>query len=96
MRNTKVVDLIGGLVRYGIEVDVVDPVVNQQEAKLEYELSVQAELPVSRRYGAVVVAVAHQQFVALSHEDWRQLLTPSGLILDIKGIVPRELEPLRF
>jgi len=96
LRNTKVVDLIEGLQRYGMEVDVVDPWVDPEEAQLEYGLHVSAAFPADETYGAVVAAVAHQQFVQLAAEQWRQLLIHNGVTLDLKGIVPRELEPIRI
>jgi hypothetical protein len=32
----------------------------------------------------------------LPAEQWRQLLEPDGVLLDLKGIAPRELEALRL
>ena len=96
LRNTKVVDLIRSLERYGMELDVVDPWVDPPEALREYGLSVKPEIPHSSRYGAVVAAVAHDQFTNLTIQQWRVLLSPGGLLLDLKGIMPRELEALRI
>jgi len=96
LRNTKVVDLIRGLERYGMQVEVVDPWVDPQEALREYGLNVLPEIPVVARYGAVAAAVCHQQFTDLAPEQWLRLLTPGGVLLDLKGIVPRELGPLRL
>jgi UDP-N-acetyl-D-galactosamine dehydrogenase len=96
LRNTKVVDLIEGLQRYGMEVDVVDPWVDPEEAQREYGLTVNPAMPTQDTYGAVVAAVAHQQFAQLSAEQWLQLLITNGVMLDLKGIVPRELEPIRI
>ena len=62
LRNTKVVDLIRGLERYGMEVDVVDPWVDCEEARREYGLNVMSEVSDAARYGAVASAVAHKQF----------------------------------
>ena len=45
---------------------------------------------------AVVLAVAHEQFAGLKSEQWLQLLHPDGVRIDLKGIVPRELRPLRL
>ena len=95
LRNTKVVDLIEGLQRYGMEVQVVDPWVDLKEAQREYGLTVTADIPTEASHGAVVAAVAHRQFAELTADQWRQLLTPSGVLLDLKGIVPRELGALR-
>ena len=96
LRNTKVVDLIEGLERYGMNVEVVDPWVDPVEAHREYALSVSTSIPTACKYGVVVAAVAHQEFVAINSEEWSELLKNQGLLLDLKGIVPRELEPLRI
>jgi UDP-N-acetyl-D-galactosamine dehydrogenase len=96
LRNTKVVDLIQGLERYGMEVVVVDPWVDPEEAQREYGISVFADIPAEGRYAAVVAAVAHRQCAALTAEQWQQLLMPAGVLLDLKGIVQRELGALRL
>ena len=61
-----------------------------------YGLTVLREIPEAQRCDAVVAAVAHQQFVALSASHWRALLAPNAVLADLKGIVPRELEALRL
>ena len=96
LRNTKVVDLIRCLERYGMELDVVDPWVDPQEALRDYCLEVMPDIPSGYRYGAVAAAVGHRQFTELSAEQWQQLLIPSGLLFDLKGIVPRELGAVRL
>jgi hypothetical protein len=40
--------------------------------------------------------VPHQQFRQLSEGQWQELLEPGGVLLDLKGFVPRQLEPLRL
>ena len=96
LRNTRVVDLIEALGGYGMEAEVVDPWVNAQEAKAIYGLDVLAEIPHGGRYSVVVAAVAHRQFANQSAEKWQNLLEPTGVLLDLKGIVPRELGALRL
>ena len=96
LRNTKVVDMIQGLEGYGMHVEVVDPWVDPEEALSEYGLKVLSEIPPSVSYRAVVAALAHRQFMALSVKRWQQLLLPSGVLFDLKGIVPRELGALRL
>ncbi|MBM5784441.1 MAG: nucleotide sugar dehydrogenase [Cyanobacteria bacterium K_DeepCast_35m_m1_288] len=96
LRNTKVVDLIRGLERYGMAVEVVDPWVDPQEARRVYGLEVMPEIPADIRYGAVAAAVGHREFTELSAEQWHKPLTPGGVLLDLKGIVPRELGALRL
>ncbi len=96
LRNTRVVDLIDALGRYGMEATVVDPWVNPQEARVEYGLDVLAEIPDGKRYSGVLVAVAHRQFEKQPAEMWSQLIAATGVMLDLKGIVPRELDALRL
>ena len=96
MRNTRVVDVIAALQRYGIEPVVVDPWVDADEALRVYGLSVLASIPEGLRFQAVIAAVAHQQFIDLKEENWSLLLKSDGLLLDLKGIVPRSLNPLRL
>ena len=90
------VDLIQGLERYGMDVEVVDPWVDSAEAQLEHGLKVSPVIPANSKYGAVIAAVAHQQFVEIKSEQWRQMVATNGVLLDLKGIIPRELEPLRM
>lgn len=96
LRNTKVVDLIQGLKRYSMDVEVLDPWVDPEDAEREYGLKVRSDICVGQTYGAVAVAVAHKQFASLSSEEWKQLLKPGGVLLDLKGTVPRELGAIRI
>ncbi len=96
LRNTKVVDLIQGLERFGMDVDIVDPWADSAQAHHEYGLNVSPSIPSGIRYGVVVAAVAHQQFVEIKTEQWRHTVESDGLLLDLKGIIPRELEPFRM
>ncbi len=96
LRNTRVVDVIEALGRYGMEAVVVDPWVDTQEAQREYGLKVLAQIPAGDTYPAVIAAVAHRQFTALTSEQWQELLHPNGLLLDLKEILPRQLEAIRL
>lgn len=96
LRNTRVVDLINALERYGIEPELVDPWVDAQEAQQEYGFKVLPIIPSTNRYAAVIAAVAHEQFVGMSELSWRDLLMVDGVLLDLKGVIPRVLQPLRL
>ncbi len=96
LRNTKVVDVLVALRDYGIEPQVVDPWVNPEEARREHGLEVKPYLPTGQCFDAVLALVPHQQFCQMNKQEWQELLEPDGVILDLKGIAPRELEPLRL
>lgn len=96
LRNTRVVDVLEALQRYGMEPIVVDPWVDAEEAKIEYGFEVFASIPVERRYAAVIAAVAHKQFLMMTEVSWQNLLLDRGVLLDLKGVIPRTLQPLRI
>jgi UDP-N-acetyl-D-galactosamine dehydrogenase len=96
LRNTRVVDVIAALQRYAMEPVLVDPWVDADEARREYGLTVLAEIPITSTYGAVIAAVAHRQFVGIPEGSWRKLLLEEGVLLDLKGVMPRALQPLRL
>jgi len=40
--------------------------------------------------------VAHREFVGLEPPQWQQLLAADGVLLDLKGVMPRDLQPIRL
>lgn len=96
LRNTKVVDLIKSIQSYGMEVDVVDPWVDIDEAKTEYSLEVGHSIDPKKQYQVVVLAVAHEEFVDFAPTRWEDFLLPSGVVFDLKGVVPRSLNVRRL
>ncbi|WP_421796951.1 nucleotide sugar dehydrogenase [Haliscomenobacter sp.] len=86
IRNSKVVDLVKELMTYSIHVHIVDPCASPNEVAHEYQLSLSEGT--SKDYDAILVAVAHQQYKALSFEYF-QSISRNGLILfDLKGLYP--------
>ena len=96
IRNTKVIDIHKSLVDLGFNVDVYDPWADKNEAFKQCQVQLMDQLPKDKKYLFIFVTVSHKQFLQISKEDWKSLLLPNGLIVDIKGILPRELNPLRL
>ena len=84
IRNSKVSDIVNELVSYNIDVDVIDPKADAHEVLAEYNIRIQKE-PVGL-YHAVIVAVSHKEYVGLSADEFRKLLMPGGLLVDVRGI----------
>ena len=61
VRNSKVVDVVRELEKYGAKVDVYDPWVDGREAQHEYGLK-PVKTPRKSGYDAIVMAVAHKEF----------------------------------
>ncbi len=96
LRNTRVIDVIMTLQRYGIEPLVVDPWVDAEEAKKKFGLDVFNEVPSESTLSAVIAAVAHDQFRGWPAEIWRDLVPNNGILFDLKGLIPRELGAKRL
>jgi UDP-N-acetyl-D-galactosamine dehydrogenase len=89
VRNTKVIDIVRELRCYNAEVDVHDPWVNAAHAHDEYGVHMVAE-PETGRYSAVVLAVAHGEFVAMGAERIRAYGVPGAVLFDVKRALPRD------
>jgi len=89
VRNTRVVDLIQELKAFGAGVEVWDPWVSPEEAAEEFGLELCAQ-PEAGAYDAVVLAVAHPEFLALGATGLRALCAERGVVYDVKSRLPRE------
>ena len=85
IRNTKVVDIYHTLTEYTNNITVYDPWANIEQVHHEYGLEVVNELP-EGKYDAVILAVAHKEFLNL---DIKSFIKESGVVYDVKGILPR-------
>ena len=85
IRNTKVVDIYHTLSEYTKNITVYDPWANPDQVRHEYGLDVVNELP-SEKFDAVILAVAHEAFKGL---DVRDLVSDSGVVYDVKGVLDR-------
>ncbi len=95
IRNTKVVDLVRALEEYNATVDVHDPWVDGAEAQAEYGIEPLAD-PAAGSYDAVVLAVAHRQFVDMGPDRIRELAKPDHVIFDIKHALPKDAASARL
>ena len=89
LRNTRVIDVIAELRSYDVAVDVSDPWVDAAQARHEYALELVDE-PAAGRYDAVILAVAHREFIALGAERIRAFGKAGSVLFDVKQILPRD------
>ena len=88
VRNTKVVDIIKALQSYNTQVDVYDPWIDIKEAELEYGLNCLVHPPEQGQYAAIVLAVGHQQFIALGESGIKAWGQSDAVVFDVKSILP--------
>ncbi|MEZ5461172.1 MAG: nucleotide sugar dehydrogenase [Dokdonella sp.] len=89
LRNTRVVDVVDEFRKFHASVEVYDPWVSPAEALHEYDLELVGTLE-NGRYDAIVLAVAHHQFVEMGAEHIRALGKPGCVLFDVKQVLPRE------
>ncbi len=88
IRNTKIVDIYSTLSEYTSNITIYDPWADSAEVKKEYNIDIINEPATSERYDAVILGVAHKEFMSL---DIRAKLNSNGVVYDVKGILPREI-----
>jgi len=86
IRNSRVIDVVTELQDFGCKVAVYDPWAAPLEVYDEYRVQLVPEL--DKGYDAIVLAVAHNQFMKL---DFNALRNGNGVIYDIKSLLPKDL-----
>ena len=95
IRNTKIIDIVKELQEYHIDVDIYDPWVDASEAEHEYGIRT-IEEPKNDVYDAVILAVAHEQFVALGADKIRALGKENHVLYDLKYVLPQTASDIRL
>lgn len=89
IRNTKVVDIINALVQYDINIDIFDPWASREEFKKEYDIEIMNNIEdISKKYDAMVVAVAHDLFSKFQFFNY--LSEQNSIVYDVKGFLKLE------
>lgn len=86
IRNTKVVDIYRELCEFGLHVDVYDPWASAEEVKHEYGVTILNELNTHKKYQAVLLAVAHDEFKTF---DFEKYYNNGAVVFDAKAVVDR-------
>ena len=90
IRNSKVVDLVKELEKWGVEVVITDPYANIDEVNDEYGLKLfsMESLPL---VDGLVVAVSHTKYRELNFDQLRQLIKSEKPVLaDLKAIYDKD------
>ncbi len=93
IRNSKVADVVYALRGYNLNVEVVDPLADNEEVVHEYGFSI-GKNPSSSGYDAIIVAVSHKQYIQLNESDFSSLISQNGLLMDLKGIYRNKFKNL--
>jgi UDP-N-acetyl-D-galactosamine dehydrogenase len=84
IRNSRIADVVKELKSFSLTVDVVDPLADSHEVMEEYGFELADK--VGKDYDAVIIAVNHKEFLSYDEKYFASILTPQGIITDVKGI----------
>ena len=95
LRNTKVIDIIYELIEHEAKVDSYDPWVDVDEANQKYGINSITE-PEKNAYDAIIIAVAHQQFIEMGADQIRAFGKKLHLLYDLKYVLAADQADLRL
>jgi UDP-N-acetyl-D-galactosamine dehydrogenase len=89
LRNSKVVDIIRELHEFGVETHVHDPLAASEDALHEYGLRL-ADWDSLPAADALILAVAHRQFLEMPHSELARKIVRRGCLIDVKSALDAE------
>ena len=89
IRNSKVFDLIKDFKNLNIDVSCYDPVVDNKEVEIKYNLKPLKRIKNSERYDFIVLAVKHKIFKKMENSIDKNL-KKNGFIFDIKSFFKKK------
>ena len=95
IRNSKVPDILSELRAFGIEPLLHDPFAEPGETRHEYGLTL-SPLQELEGLDALILAVAHKQYLDLGADALARRVNPGGVLIDVKSALdPKGLPPGR-
>ena len=92
IRNSRVIDIYKELCQFGLQTDVYDIHANAKEVKQEY--GIQLISSIVDKYDAIVLAVAHNEFVQLDYSKLKN--GPNAILFDTKSVLDRNIVDARL
>ena len=94
IRNSKVVDMVREFMDFGAVVDVVDPYASPLAVEQEYGIELK-EQP-GKDYDAIVIAVAHKDYILLDENYFISLSNEKAVLGDIKGLYRHKIKNMAY
>lgn len=89
IRNSKVADVVTSLQAFSVNVDVVDPHAASEEVEHEYGFAL-IDAP-NKKYDAVVVAVAHEEYKKLDAAYFESISNGQPILVDLKNLYSKDV-----
>jgi UDP-N-acetyl-D-galactosamine dehydrogenase len=95
IRNTKVFDVFRELRDYSLDVDVYDPWIDKDEAKVLYGIEI-SDKPRIGDYDAAIIAVGHTAFKSMGYKGISRYLKPRHVVYDLKYLLEKNERVIRL
>jgi UDP-N-acetyl-D-galactosamine dehydrogenase len=95
IRNARPFDIAKELKKYELAIDFFDPIVDKNEVQQMENISL-IENPNSNYYDAIILAVAHQQFIDLGAKKIKSFGKKQCIFFDVKSIFNKDDSDLRL
>jgi UDP-N-acetyl-D-galactosamine dehydrogenase len=92
IRNSKVPDILAELRAFGIEPLLHDPYAGADETRHEYGLNL-SPLDELQDLDALILAVAHKQYLDLGADALARRVNPGGVLIDVKSALDPKMLP---
>ncbi|MBB5045247.1 nucleotide sugar dehydrogenase [Shinella fusca] len=92
IRNTRVIDIVHELEKFGIEVQIADPLARADDLWHEYGLKL-TSLSDLKPADAVIFAVPHSEYLEQGWTMIEKLIEKDGIVLDVKSKLSPTLRP---
>ena len=99
IRNTRVADLVKELQSYQAEVTLTDPHADPKEVRRAYNQTLTNSIVPAHddaRYDALIIAVAHTEYLNYTAQDFKNMIKPDGLLVDVKGLYRGKISGLEY
>lgn len=90
IRNTRVIDILYELESYHVDVVIHDPIAHETVVKKEYGIDL-TSWDSFENLDAVILAVSHDKFKAISIKELSQKLLEPKLVIDVKSMLSHQL-----
>ena len=98
IRNTQIVKLVRTLQKElsNHNLEIYDDLASHEDVLKSYSLKLLCDIPKNKKYIGILVAVPHFTLKEFIRFDLENLIDDNGVIIDLHGSVPRELNPWRL
>jgi UDP-N-acetyl-D-glucosamine/UDP-N-acetyl-D-galactosamine dehydrogenase len=86
IRNSKVIDIVSELNQFGMDVDVYDPLAENEQVISHYNISLIKDI-YKHKYQLIILAVAHNEFLSI---DFSKLKNLDTILFDTRAVLNRE------